>query len=112
IEVTADSLEVLQLDRRAVFRGNVVAVQGQVRLRSDVMIVTYRQGDERTQGENTISRLDVDGNVFMTTPEETAKGDKGVYNVDKKEIVLQGNIALTRQKNVLKGDRLEYNLAT
>ena len=122
IAINSDSLEVYQQENRAVFAGHVVAVQGDVHLKSDKMTVHYRQSEDKkkddkkksdsdgTQG--AIERIDVDGNVFMSTPEETASGDTGVYMVSDKTIDLKDNVVLTRGKNVLKGDHLVYNMET
>jgi len=128
IEISSDTLEVLQQENKAIFKGNVIAVQGQMRLKSDVMIVHYRQQDNKnaapkpaeppqapkTQGEmGAISLIEVEGHVFVASPEESAQGDKGDYNVDDKTIHLFGdNVVLTREKNILRGTALEYNLAT
>lgn len=113
IEITADSLEVLQPDRTATFRGNVHAKQGDVVLTAQQMIVHYRMKEDRGAGDaGAVSKIDAAGNVVLTTPEDTAKGDSGVYNVDSRMITLSGDVILTRGKNVLKGNRAEYSFAT
>lgn len=119
IQIDANSLEVLQNEKKAIFKGNVVATQGDIRLKSDRMTVHYKQGGTSEQKDNAasplssgISKIEVDGNVFLATPQESAKGEKGVYQVDQKTIRLMGGVVLTRGQNVLKGSGLEYNLAT
>lgn len=111
IEINADRLEVVQPEQKAIFSGNVMATQGKVKLTSDRMTVFYRPagGGEAQSG---VSRIEVAGNVQMNTPAESASGDRGVYNVDNKQILVFGNVMLRRDKNVLKGERLEYNLTT
>jgi lipopolysaccharide export system protein LptA len=116
IEISADNLEVRQDDGIAVFSGNVDAVQGTMRLRTDTLNVHYRQKGQGPAGDGlsagTISRLDAIGNVFVSSPNETAQGETGVYDVDRKTIVLTGSVLLTQGKNVLRGNRLVMNLAT
>ena len=119
IEITADALDVFQEEHRAVFSGHVVAIQGDVRLKSDKMNVFYKQQDEaapkakNTAGEQeAIDKIEVSGNVFLSTPQETASGEIGVYDVAGKQIHLNNQVVLTREKNVLKGDHLTYNIAT
>lgn len=118
IEITSDTLEVQQKANEATFLGNVVAIQGQVRLKSDRMTVYYRSADEKkaagaavTQSQ-TIKKIDVTGNVFLSTPEETASGARGDYDVVGQEIHLYDNVVLTRGKNTLKGNQLTYNFAS
>lgn len=116
IEITADNLEVRQDDGIAVFSGNVDAIQGTMRLRTDKLNVHYHQKGQKAAGSGpsagTISRLDAIGNVFVSSPTETAQGDTGVYDVDRKTIVLTGSVLLTQGKNVLRGSRMVMNLAT
>ena len=119
-----------------------------MRLKSDVMVVHYKQhnqpgapgsvpvaapvaapapttdasakpedvmpGGGVAQGSmGAITRIDVQGNVFVATPEESAKGDTGDYDVESHVIHLFGpRVILTRDKNILRGTALEYNLVT
>ncbi len=121
IEVTADSLEVLQEESKATFTGHVVAIQGDLRLTADSMNVFYAKREEAkgkkapkaaAKEENAIKKIDAVGNVFLATPEETASGATATYDVDEQEIHLNGHVVLTRGKNVLEGENLVYNFAT
>ena len=125
IEITSDSLEVHQAENTATFVGNVVAIQGEVRLKSDRMIVYYTSASDKKKPEapapakskeatqqQSIKKIDVEGNVFLSTAEETASGARGNYDVINQEIHLHDNVVLTRGQNVLKGDELTYNFGT
>ncbi len=113
IEISADQLEIVQPNRQAIFRGNVIAQQGTMSIRANSMVVFYRTGADRTGGNlGAVSRLEVTDNVSLVTPQETARAAKGIYNVDTKQVQLIGNVVLSRGQNVLKGDRLDYNLQT
>ena len=110
VEIQADRLEVIQKDKIALFQGNVEAKQGNVHLKADAMRVYYK---EKAAGEqNSVSKIDVSGGVFLATPQETAQGAKGVYDVENSVITLIDNVVITRGKNVLKGSALTYNLKT
>ncbi len=112
IEINADNLEVFRPEKKAIFSGHVVAIQGNTRLTAKKMIVHYREMEERGEAEkkSAVSRIEVEGDVLLTTPEETASGARGNYDVDKKVIYLKDNVTLTRGKNVLKGDSLTYDI--
>ena len=45
IEITADTLEVRQSERVAVFEGSVNAVQGELVLNADILTVYYRESE-------------------------------------------------------------------
>lgn len=110
IEITADTLDVAQADQTAIFSGNVVAIQGELRLGSDNLRVYYRGGEARTAAQGAISRLDAIGAVAVSSPGETATGEWAVYDVDSRQITLGGKVVLTRGENVLRGDQLVIDL--
>lgn len=111
IEINADSLEVQQDNNLAIFTGNVDAIQGRIRLRADRLMVWYRPGgSEGADVQGTINRIEAVGNVFISSPDETAQGENGVYDVPNSQIVLTGSVVLTRGENVVRGNRLVMNL--
>ncbi|HYM31252.1 MAG TPA: LptA/OstA family protein [Candidatus Cybelea sp.] len=139
IDISSDSLEVEQDKQIATFRGNVDALQGDLRLKADTLIVHYRnkadsppaaQPPPKTAAKGSaagaaasadadpfaggsISRIDANGHVFVSSPEESGRGDTGYYDVDKRVIVLEGSqVVLTRGQNVLRGNRAVMNLDT
>lgn len=113
IEITADSLEVLQEENKAIFQGKVEAKQGDVDIRSEKMTVFYKTGGKQEKkSANKISKVLIDNNIFISTPKETAQGNHGVYDVDGGHITLEGDVTLTSQKNIVKGQKLVYNLKT
>jgi lipopolysaccharide export system protein LptA len=112
IEITADQLEVVQANRQAVFRGNVIAQQGTVSIRANTMVVWYRTGGEKQGEQGAVSRIELKDNVSLVTAQESARAAQGMYNVDTKQVQLVGNVVLTRGQNILKGDRLDFNLQT
>ncbi len=116
IEITADTLEVVQNERVATFTGNVDAVQGELVLSADQLRVHYRSGEQEepaVAGDGgTIRRIEAVGNVFLTSPMETAQGEVGVYDVMGNLVTLEGSVVLTREENVIRGARLELDLAS
>lgn len=119
IEISSDKLDVLQAEHKAIFSGNVIAVQGTTNMRAAQMVVFYRDNNKAqaaapapTEGQG-IYRIEATGNVVFTTPAETAIGDKAIYNVDADTIDLVGsNVTLTRGQNILKGNAMNYNMTT
>lgn len=121
IEISSDTLDVDQTTQTAIFRGNVVAIQGDMRLRSKEMVVFYRkkaegQAPAAPQGEeepSSVEKIEVHGDVVFATPVESAQGDDGLYIVDKRLLHLTGkNVVLTRGNNILRGSRLDYDMNT
>ena len=111
IEITADTLEVRQSENVAIFEGKVHAVQGELVLNADMLTVHYREV-AGGQGNLGVSRIDAQGNVVVTSPGETAQGQRGVYNVEEGRIDLAGGVVLNQGNNVVEGETLTMNLET
>lgn len=108
IDITADRLEVKQKENQAIFKGAVEAVQGDLKLTSAELIVYYETTDGATNP--TISRLDATGGVALNSPSETAQGNWGVYDVERRLVTLGGAVMLSRGDTVITGERLELDL--
>jgi lipopolysaccharide export system protein LptA len=106
VDVTSDRIEVQDRADRAVFSGNVHATQGDLTLDTARLTVAYSGGTDNLQ----INRLDAADGVVVRSPSETARGDFGVYDLDRKLITLIGNVQLTRQNNQVNGSRLVIDL--
>lgn len=127
IKIDADRLDVFDKESRAVFAGNVVAVQGKTTIRCSKMTIHYTNrsqgpaGQAQTRptpaaaaapGEGGIKRLECDGPVSVTSEDQVATGDKAVFDREKDIVVLTGRVALAKGQNVTRGDRLLYNTKT
>jgi lipopolysaccharide export system protein LptA len=62
--------------------------------------------------DSNLDRMYAYGNVVITTPQEVAIGDRGVYNARTGIAVLTGAVKITRDKNQLNGAAAEINLNT
>ena len=114
MNIEADTLRYDDVKQLSIFTGNVVAIQNDTRLKSDKMIVYYtsQEDTQKSNSKQTVKKIDVEGNVFLTTPEETASGDRGNYDVEGEKIHLYDNVLLTRGTNTLKGRELVYDFAS
>ena len=111
VDVTADRIEVQDRADRAIFAGNVHANQGELSLSTPRLTVAY-SGGQGSAGGVQIRRLDAAGGVVVKSPSETARGDFGVYDLDRRLITLIGNVQLDREQNRVNGARLVIDLDT
>jgi lipopolysaccharide export system protein LptA len=111
VDVTADRIEVQDRADRAIFAGNVHATQAELTLDTERLTIAYSNAPQTNTGVQ-IRRLDAAGGVVVHSPSETAKGDFGIYDLDKKLITVVGNVQLTHGTNVVNGQRLVINLDT
>ena len=100
-------IEWLQEKQEYIARGNAKAVRGDVTVYGQTLTAYYRK---TPSGGSDIWRLDADDDVKITTPTDTAVGDKGVYDVDNAVFVLTGKkLELDTPKGVITArDSLEY----
>lgn len=108
IDVSSDRIEVQDRADRAIFAGNVRATQGELSLATPRLTVAYSGGSGG--GGVQIRRLDAAGGVTVKSPSETARGDFGIYDLDRRLITLIGNVQLNRQSNQVNGARLVIDL--
>lgn len=108
VEITADELTVDQATGSAVFIGNVVAGQGEMRLSAGRVQVQY--ATENGQATGRIDQLVATGSVTLVNGAEAAEAEKAVYTVSASEIVMTGNVILTQGVNALSGEKLTVDL--
>lgn len=106
VEITADQLNVTQSASTAEFTGNVLVIQGGLRLSSDRLTVEYVEGDK-----TTIDRLIAEGNVLLSTPAEAAESARAVYVLTSQQLEMTGNVVLKQGANVMTGEKLSVNIA-
>ncbi len=105
VDVTADRIEVQDRADRAIFAGNVQVRQGELTLDTARLTVAYQSA-----GAIQIQRLDASGGVVVRSPSETARGDFGVYDLERKLITLVGGVQLKRGGSQIMGSRLVIDL--
>ena len=105
VDVAADRIEVQDRADRAIFSGNVIVRQAELTLTAGRLTVAYSDA-----GGIEIRRIDATGGVTLRSPSETARGDFGVYDLDRRIITLVGDVALTRGDSRVNGPRLVLDL--
>jgi lipopolysaccharide export system protein LptA len=107
VDVAADRIEVQDRADRAIFAGNVHVRQDELTLDTARLTVAYSG-----TGSVQIDRLDASGGVTVKSPSETARGDFGVYDLNRKLITLVGDVVLTRSGSQINGSRLVIDLTS
>ena len=108
VEVTADSLSVDQRTGQAVFSGNVLVVQGQLRLTAGQVTVIYAKSASGTA--NGIDSLLADGGVTFVTATDAVEATKADYTVSSGKVTLSGQVLLTQGPTAISGERLVIDL--
>lgn len=111
VEITADRLDLTRSEGTALFTGDVLAIQGEMRLTAQSLLITYLLEPDGSIGEE-IDTVEAEGNVLLVTPDEAAEGDVAVYSPRTNEVVMTGDVLLTQGGNTVAGERLVVDLET
>lgn len=105
VEVTADDLKVDQSSGTAVFSGNVVIGQGEMRLSAAQVLVVYRAD------QKGIARLEATGGVTLVSGPDAAEAERADYSIDDGTIVMSGNVLLAQGQSALSADTMTVHLS-
>lgn len=116
IDIRANGLEFLYDEKRIVYRGDVVAKQGDRTITSDLLTVIYEDvpqqpssGLQPVSGALTRQQLKeiiAEGNVQITAGDRRASGQKVVFSEATRTVVLSGNAVLQDGPNQVSGERV------
>lgn len=104
VEVSADELNVDQETGAAIFTGNVVIGQGEMRLSAPRVLVIYRQD------QAGIERMEATGGVTLVSGADAAESQRADYSIDTGLIVMTGNVLLAQGQSAISSDRMTVNL--
>ena len=130
IKIDADRLDVFDKEGKAVFKGNVVAVQGETTMRCTTLTVFYERQSQKDQAgqagtskpqpaaaaaaspNDSVKHIDCAGPVTVVSKDQIATSDNATFDRVANKVVLTGNAALSQCQNVTRGERIVYDLNT
>ena len=127
VQIEASRLEVRDKDKMATFSGNVKVVQGDTTLRCKSLVVFYEQQNKDGShppvqampaakpgpgGSSQISKLEASGGVTVTQKEQTATGDRALFDMKANTVTLLGNVLVSQGPNVMRGEKLVVDLTS
>lgn len=104
VQVTADQLAVNQANGTAIFTGNVVIVQGTMKVQAGKVQVNY------SADKKAIQSLHAEGGVTVAAGTDAATSDTADYMPDTGELILQGSVVLTQGGAAISGQKLTLSL--
>ncbi|UWQ95818.1 lipopolysaccharide transport periplasmic protein LptA [Rhodobacteraceae bacterium M385] len=107
VEVTADGLTVDQTTGEAVFTGNVIVVQGDLRMAAGAVRILYG-----TSGTQDVSEVIATGGVLVTRGTDAAEGAQARFEVASALLTLSGSVLVTQGQTAIAGDSMVVNMRT
>lgn len=125
IEITSDRMRSEERGQKIIFSGNVLAVWGDLSIRSDVLEI-FNHSDEKQPaptGDPTAAALGQGqqleeiiaiGNVDVRRGDRRAKGDRAIYLDKQQKIILKGNpkAIAWEGENIVEGKEMIFFLET
>jgi LPS export ABC transporter protein LptC len=121
IDIEADSLDVNDPVRQAIFHTNVRAQQGEFVLRTVELVAFYSgqsglglgSGAASDKAPAQLVRIEAKQKVLITSKDgQTATGDWATFDVKANTVLMGGRVVVTRGKDVAEGPRLKIDLTT
>lgn len=108
VEAVSDSLIIDQTTGRAVFIGNVVIVQGDLRIAAERVEVIYPEAD----GQQNVQEVIATGGVLVTRGEDTAEGNAARYDVAAALLTMTGDVLVTQGTTTIGGEEMVIDMTT
>lgn len=108
VEVTADSLSLDQTTGRAVFSGNVIILQGDLRMAASRVEVVYSD----TDGGRSVEQVIATGGVLVTRGADAAEGQEARYDIGPALLTMTGDVLVTQGPTAIAGDRMIVDMTT
>ena len=123
MDIEADTLDVLDTEKRAVFRGNVKSKQGDFTVRTVEMIAHYSGqaglaltgggDDAASKAQSQLTRVEARQKVLITSKDgQTATGDWAIFDTKANTVLMGDDVTVSRGKDVAQGPRLKIDLNT
>lgn len=100
VEVTAERLDVDQNTGLAIFRENVVIVQGEMRLTANEVTVIYNNELE------VVERVEAVGDVVFVSGEDAAESERANYMVATGVLVMEGDVLVVQGPSAITSDEM------
>ena len=113
VDIEANQMEILDAEKKAIFRGSVDATRAGINLKCDELTVKYaevKQADGTAKTDAT--DLDAKGHVTITTKKETITGDWAKFDPQANTLVVGGSVRLVQGSTVLTVKELRADLDT
>jgi lipopolysaccharide export system protein LptA len=135
VDIEADTMEILDQEKKAIFTGNVNAKRGNVTLTCEKLVVTYTESPQaptakqqtgtqtasETQGSSNqgqvdkkteVTFLDAEGSVVIVTSSQTVTGKTAHMDVKANKLWVKGGAKVVQGKTIMNGEQLFVDLNT
>ena len=104
IKIISDKLEIIRAENISIFSGNVYAMEDNLEIWSENLIVTS------SEDENEIKEINANGNVKIVREELSISGDKARYDPIQNILFVFGRVEVLQNESIVLCDKIIVDL--
>ena len=104
IKIISDKLEIIRTENISIFSGNVYAVENDLKIWSEKLIITS------SKDENDVKEINAHGNVKIVREELTINGDKALYDTIQNKLIVFGKVEVLQDQSTILCDKIIVDL--
>tara|TARA_B100000902_G_C27322565_1_gene925781 strand:+ start:10447 stop:10896 length:450 start_codon:yes stop_codon:yes gene_type:complete len=104
IKIISDKLEIIRADNISIFSGNVYAVEDNLSIWSEKLILTS------SKDEREVKEINAHGNVKIVREELSINGDKARYNPVQNKLFVFGKVEVLQNQSIILCDKIIVDL--
>ena len=113
VDIEADSMEVLDAAKKAIFTGRVNATRGGTTMTSERMEVSYASAPSaNTTNKAEVTMLNASGGVTINTGRQVITGKAALLDVKGNVLTVTGSVTVKDGATVVRGEKLRIDLNT
>ena len=104
IKIISDKLEIIRAENISIFSGNVYAVEDNLSIWSEKLIITS------SKDEKEVKEINAHGNVKIVREELSINGDKARYNPVQNKLSVFGKVEVLQNQSIILCDKIIVDL--
>ena len=104
IKIVSDKLEIIRAENISIFSGNVYAVEDNLSIWSEKLIMTS------SKDEKEVKEINAHGNVKIVSEELSINGDKARYDPIQNKLFVFGKVEVLQNQSIILCDKIIVDL--
>ena len=104
IKIVSDKLEIIRAKNISIFSGNVYAIEDNLEIWSEKLIVTS------SEDESEVKEINANGNVKIVREELSINGDKARYDPVQNKLFVFGKVEVVQNQSIILSDKIIVDL--
>ena len=104
IKIISDKLEIIRSENISIFSGNVYAIEGNLEIWSEKLIVTSNKD------ESEVKEINANGDVKIVREELSINGDKARYDPIQNRLFVFGGVEVLQNQSIIFCDKIIVDL--